>query len=79
MTTDAAAHVSGREARAGRNAAALWEITLGFDVLTDQVRADLQTLGGFYASVAGRDSAFTIAPPAELGLGATMPCRFAAR
>ena len=77
FATIAAPHVSGREARAGRNATPLWDIVLTFEVLTDQVRADLQVLAGFYAGVAGQDLAFTIAPPAELGLGATIACRFA--
>ncbi len=77
FVTAAAANVSGRETRAGRNAAPLWEITLIFDVLTDLVRADLQTLAGFYDTMRGQGAPFTVAVPAELGLGATIPCRFA--
>ncbi len=77
FVTAAAAHVSGRETRAGRNAAPLWEITLTFDVLTDLVRADLQTLAGFYDTMKGQGVPFTVAVPAELGLGAKIPCRFA--
>ena len=77
FTTRAATHVSGREARAGRMASPLWEITLGFDVLSDAVRADLQALAGFYESMRGQQSPFTVAVPAELGLGAALACRFA--
>ncbi len=77
FTTEAALHVSGRESRAGRTSAPLWEIVLSFDVLSDAVRGDVQTLGGFYASVAGEAAPFTIPVPAELGIGATIRCRFA--
>jgi len=75
--TQAAQHVSGRETRAGRIATPVWEVTLTFDVLTDQVRDDLQVLAGFYDSMRGQDLPFTVAVPAELGLGAAIPCRFA--
>ena len=77
FATRAATHVSGREARAGRMASPVWEITLGFDVLTDVVRADLQLLAGFYESMRGQVNPFTVAVPAELGLGDAVPCRFA--
>lgn len=77
FTTGTARHASGRESRAGRTAAPLWEITMSFDVLSDSVRADVQTLVGFYAAVAGEAAPFTFVMPAELGIGATIPCRFA--
>jgi hypothetical protein len=75
--TEAALHISGRESRSGRNAAPLWEITLHFDSLSDEVRADLQLLMGFYDRMAGAADSFQVTIPSELGLGATLACRFA--
>ena len=74
FATGVAPHVSGRETRAGREAAALWAAELTFDVLSP---ADLATLAGFYAARRGDALPFTVPVPAELGLGATLPCRFA--
>ena len=74
FATGVAPHVSGRETRAGRAAAALWAAELSFDVLSP---ADLATLAGFYAARRGDALPFTVPVPAELGLGATLPCRFA--
>ena len=78
FTTQAASHVSGREARAGRVATPCVEITLAFDVLSDAIAADIEMLAGFYA---GRDAGalpflMPIAP--ELGLGGAIASRFAA-
>ena len=74
FATGVAAHVSGRETRAGREAAAVWEAELRFDLLTP---ADLAMLAGFYAARRGDALAFTVPVPAELGLGASLRCRFA--
>ena len=77
LTTQAASHVSGREARAGRIATPLLEITLAFDVLSDAIVADIETLAGFYA---GRDAGalpFLMPVAPELGLGTSIACRFA--
>ena len=77
FTTQAAPHVSGREVRAGRVAAPYYEITLAFDVLSDAINADIETLAGFYA---GRDAGalpFLMPVAPELGLGGTIVCRFA--
>lgn len=74
FSTGIAAHVSGRETRAGREAAALWQAELRFDLLTT---TDLATLAGFYAARRGDALAFSVPVPAELGLGASLPCRFA--
>ena len=68
FATDVAAHVSGRETRAGREAAALWAAELTFDALAP---ADLATLAGFYAARRGDALPFAVPVPAELDLGAT--------
>ena len=74
FTTGVAAHVSGRETRAGREAVALWEAELTFDVLPP---GDLAALAGFYAARRGDALPFAVPVPPELGLGATLACRFA--
>ena len=74
FSTAVAEHVSGRETRVGRESAALWEAELTFDVLPP---ADLAALAGFYAARRGDALPFTVPVPAELGLGAALPCRFA--
>ncbi len=74
FATGVAPHVSGRETRAGRESAPLWTAELTFDGLSP---ADLATLAGFYAARRGDALPFTVPVPAELGLGATLPCRFA--
>jgi hypothetical protein len=71
FATGTAPHVSGRESRVGRNATPLWYIDLRFDVLSDAVRADVQTLVGFYAAVAGQSAPFRVAVPGALGIGDT--------
>ncbi len=73
FATRAAGHASGREGRAGRRAAVRWEVTLGVDLL----RAGEDALAGFFAARGGRDGAFVVPVPAELGAGATLLCRFA--
>lgn len=74
QTVAVAEHVSGRETRADRDAGTLWEAELAFDVLP---AADLVALVGFYAARRGDALAFTLVPPTELGLGSSLPCRFA--
>jgi hypothetical protein len=61
--TGVAAHVSGRESRFAARANAYRDIELTYDVLRADVNAELQTIAGFYASLAGRDGAFWFAPP----------------
>jgi len=81
--TGVAQHVSGREARAARARAPLWEIELAYDVLAaggfavSGLAGDFERLAGFYGSVAGRDLPFRVAVPAELGTGSSLLCRFA--
>lgn len=77
FTTQAAAHVSGREARAARVAAPLLEITLAFDVLSDAISADIETLAGFYAGREAGALPFLMPIAPELGLGTAIACRFA--
>jgi hypothetical protein len=77
FTTNVATHVSGRESRAGRVSAPLWDIELTFDSLSGGIAGDIATLAGFYGSVSGADQPFLLAIPAELGIGATLLCRFA--
>ncbi len=53
------------------------EIELTFDVLSmDDPTQDFQTLAGFLAEMQGQTGAFTFPVPEELGLGATLNCRF---
>ena len=77
FTTQTASHVSGREARAGRIATPDLEITLTFDVLSDAIAADIETLAGFYASRDGGTLPFLMPIAPELGLGSAIACRFA--
>ncbi len=74
--TRAAAHVSGREARAARRAAVRWEIELSFDVLR-MADAELQALAGLALAAQGEADVFLVPVPAELGQGASLLCRFA--
>ncbi len=81
--TGAAAHVSGREARAARVRAPSWEIELAYDVLANGgfvmggLAGDFERLAGFYGQVAGRTLPFHVAVPPELGAGSSLLCRFA--
>jgi hypothetical protein len=77
FTTAVAAHASGKESRAARVSAAAWTIELTFDMLSDAVRRDIETIAGFYASREGGALPFVISVAAELGQGASMTCRFA--
>ncbi len=62
--TGIAHHVSGRETRRPSRALAVREIELSFDGLrADAAHAELQTVAGFYANLAGQDGAFWFAPP----------------
>jgi hypothetical protein len=63
FVTAIASHVSGRETRAPSRAYAYRDIELTYDLLRADSNAELQTIAGFYAEVAGRDGAFWIAPP----------------
>ena len=74
--TLAAAHVSGREARAARRASVRWEIELAFDLLRMD-DSDLQTLAGVALAARGEAGLVLVPVPAELGQGATLLCRFA--
>jgi hypothetical protein len=76
FATGLASHVSGRESRAAKMSLPLWEIELSFDLLRMDVSADLQTLVGFYDTMAGQEGTFTFPIPAELGLGSSFTCRF---
>jgi hypothetical protein len=77
FVTDVAAHVSGRESRAGRDAAAVWALTLAFEVLSNVVRRDIDAIAGFYDAQRGADLPFLMPVDSALGLGATLLCRFA--
>ena len=74
--TQAAGHVSGREARAARRASVRWEIELGFDLLRMN-DLELQALAGFVLAARGEAGLVLVPVPAELGQGATLLCRFA--
>lgn len=72
-----AAHVSGRESRAAKMSAPLWEIELSFDLLAmDAPYADLQNIIGFYDEMQGQHGAFTFSIDASLGIGSSLICRF---
>ena len=73
FATRTVAHVSGRDSRAACRAAVRWEVTLGVELL----RAGEDALAGFFAARQGRDGAFLVPVPAELGIGAALLCRFA--
>ncbi len=81
--TSAAAHVSGREARAARVRAPSWEIELAYDVLAADgfamsgLAGDFERLAGFYGQVAGRALTVPRRRAAELGAGSSLLCRFA--
>ncbi|WP_158810120.1 glycoside hydrolase TIM-barrel-like domain-containing protein [Beijerinckia sp. L45] len=77
FATAVAAHVTGRESRFGRNSTALWQIDMSFDRLSAGIVGDLATLAGFYDAMRGAAMPFLVPVPAELGLGATLLCRFA--
>ena len=77
FATGVAAHATGRESRAGRNAAPLWEIEMSFERLSGGIVGDIATLAGFYDAMCGAATPFFVPVPAELGLGPTLPCRFA--
>ncbi len=76
FATRAAAHVSGREARAARRATVRWEVELSFDVLRMDA-GELQALAGFALAAGGEANPFLLPVPAELGQGASLLCRFA--
>ncbi|MGC2140782.1 MAG: glycoside hydrolase TIM-barrel-like domain-containing protein, partial [Methylovirgula sp.] len=76
FATGLASHVSGRESRAAKMSLPLWEIELSFDLLRMDMSADLQTLIGFYDTMAGQEGTFTFPIPAELGIGSSLTCRF---
>ncbi len=63
FSTDVAPHVSGRESRANSRALATYEIELNYDALRADARAELQTIAGFYETMAGQAGAFWLAPP----------------
>lgn len=76
-------HVSGRESRAARMNAPLFEIELAYDIMDQATSQDFQTLAGFYEMCQGQDSPFTFQIPPELssllttyGLSSTLICRF---
>ena len=71
--TDLAAHVTGRESRAGRVASPLWSIELTVDVLDPD---DVAALCGFYAAVRAAATPFLLSVPDALGIGTTTLCRF---
>jgi hypothetical protein len=77
FATDVAAHATGRESRAGRNAAPVWQIDISFDALSGGIMGDIATLTGFYDAMRGAAMPFLVPVPAALGLGATLLCRFA--
>jgi uncharacterized protein (TIGR02217 family) len=59
FATGATLHVSGREARAARMSAPLWQIELNYDVLRTSVPdAELQTIAGFFEQCCGGDKSF---------------------
>lgn len=68
-------HASGRASRLSRMGAPLWEIEIACDRLG--AGADFDALLGFYDAARGRGTTFLFEPPAELGLGAELLCRFA--
>ena len=76
FTTQAAMIVSGAEARAGRTSAPDIEITLAFDAFSDAITTDIETLAGFYAGRGAGALPFAMPVAPELGLGATLVCRF---
>ena len=76
-TTQAAAHVSGRESRAMRRASARWEIELSFDLLRMDGAAELQALAAFFETASGEATPFLVGVPVELGQGPALLCRFA--
>ena len=78
FVTDVAAHVSGKESRAGRVAAQRWEVELTFEALSDAVSRDIETIGGFYATRSGDALPFAVPVAPELGIGPSLACRFAA-
>ena len=61
--TGVASHVSGRESRYPARAYADREIELTYEVLRADANAELQAIAGFYAGLAGQNSAFWFAPP----------------
>ena len=77
FATAVASHATGRESRAGHNAAPLWQIAMSFDRLSGGIVGDIATLAGFYDAMRGATTPFLVAVPAELGLGPNLPCRFA--
>ena len=77
FTTAIAPHVSGRESRAGRIAVPRWTIDLSFDRLSGDPSGDLGSLVGFYDAIRGQAGSFLFPMPADLGVGASLLCRFA--
>ncbi len=75
--TALAAHVSGRESRAGRAAMPRWTIELVYDVLSDTVSRDIEAIVDFYDQREGGALPFVVSTPPELNVGATIVCRFA--
>jgi GTA TIM-barrel-like domain/Conserved hypothetical protein 2217 (DUF2460) len=77
FSTGVAQHTSGRESRTSKMSIPFVEIELTFDFLSmDDLTQDFQTLAGFLAEMQGQAGAFTFPVPVELGLGATLNCRF---
>jgi uncharacterized protein (TIGR02217 family) len=63
--TGIAEHVSGRESRATKMAAPIWEIELTYDLLRMNVPNDeLRQIIGFYGEIKGQSQAFLFEPPA---------------
>ncbi len=77
FSTGVAQHASGRESRTSKMSVPFVEIELTFDLLSmNDATQDFQTLAGFLAEMQGQAGAFTFPVPEELGLGATLNCRF---
>ena len=64
-STTTAAHVSGREVRAGKYVTPRWSVELNYDLLRmASPYAELQTVVGFFAECPGADASFYFEPPA---------------
>ena len=66
FSTEIATHVSGRESRANGRSMAIYDVELTYELLRADANAELQTVVGFYESMAGRAGAFWCSLP---GLG----------
>ncbi len=77
FSTGVAQHASGRESRSSKISIPFVEIELTFDLLSmDDSTQDFQALAGFFADMQGQAGVFVFPVPPELGLGATLNCRF---